>query len=279
VRFTDEAINGDEPSWHRANMFWTYYDWDHFAGSMMLDQLLFTYTLTKDEQLLAPMFLTLDLIRSEEAGLTSTHRGLLKEGSRAWAADKLMRNVLFWSVVEQWRFFSGDTRWDDLIMRHGTQYGRFRLSGDESYLVDGLNVLLDDVRYNTPLKTTEAIHTDRVYAPGSEHLKAMLTGDGIWASLSPYLSVSWEQTDEDFTALVSETGWDRLKVQLYSHSPDDRRIVMRIWQLVPGEYRLHFERQGKESQAKSITVQDRGERIPITLPGRRQLTIRLEPVS
>ena len=39
VRFTDEAINGDGANWYQADMFWSYYDWDHFSGSMMLDQL------------------------------------------------------------------------------------------------------------------------------------------------------------------------------------------------------------------------------------------------
>ena len=278
VRFIDEAINGDEPTWYRANMFWDYYDWEHAAGSMMLDQLFFTYTLTKDEQLLTPMFLALELIRSEEAGPTDSSEVAYREGSRAWTAAQLIRSDLFWSVVEQWRFLSGDSRWDDLILRHGTPYGRYRLSGDEHHLVDGLSELLDDVRYNTPLKTNEAIHTDRVYVPGSDHLKAMLTGDGIWASISPYFAASWEQTDEDFTALVRDSGWDRLTAQLYSHSPDERRIVLRIWQLVAGEYRLRLEHQGHESQVESITVQDRGQRIRLTLPGQRLVTLSLERI-
>ena len=152
------------------------------------------------------MFLALDLIQSEEGELIQTKGYSLKEGSRAWAADKLIHSDLFWSVVEQWRFLSGDSRWDDLIMRHGTPYSRYRISGDENHLLEGLDHLLENVRYNTPLKTTEPIHTDRVYAPGYEHLKAMLTGDGIWASISPYYAVSWEKTDEDFTGAGERDG-------------------------------------------------------------------------
>ena len=277
VRFTDEAFNGDEPSWYRANMYWDYFEWEHYAGSMMLDQLCFTYLLTKDEQLLQPMFLALDLIRSEEENVTGNEGASNKEGSRAWVASNLLRSGLFWSVVEQWRFFSGDSRWDDLILRHGTDYGRYRLSGDEHHLVAGLNRLLERVRYNTPMKTTEAIHTDRVYAPGSDHLKAMLTGDGVEQSSSPYFSVSWEQTDEDFTALVSETGRELLKVRLYSHSLDERQVVMRLWQLTPGEYQLRLEPQGQQPQEKSITVHERGQRVQLTLPARRLLRVSLEP--
>ena len=277
VRFTDEAFNGDQPSWYRAKMYWRYFDWEHYAGSMMLDQLLYTYMLTRDDQLLEPMFLSLDLIRSEESNLAGNEGDSLKEGSRTWVAKTLISRSLFWSVVEQWRFFAGDPRWDDLILRYGTDYGRFRLSGDESHLVEGLDRLINGVRYNTPLKTTEAIHTDRVYAPGSDHLRAMLTGDGVPEGLSPYLSVSWEKTNGNFTALVGETGEDLLEVQLYSHSPAESQIVMRLWQLTPGEYRLQLDSDESDSRERAVTVQDRGERIQITLQGQSLLKVSLEP--
>jgi len=283
VRFPDEAFNGDGPTWYRANMFWEYYDWQHFAGSMMLDQLFYTYTITQDKRLLQPMYLSLDLIRAKEPGLNNNQTSEPEEGTPAWAAKKLMSQDLFWSVVEQWRFLSGDSRWDDLILRHGTPYGRFRIGRNEDHLVAGLNRLLTAVRTNGPLKTTEAMFTDRVDAPGSEHLKAMLTGDGIWGNLSPYYAVSWEQTDAQFTALVGETGVDRLQVQLYSHAPKARSIVMRLWQLKPGEYRLRLEPSGPESpeqtiSERTISVRNRGERVHMTLPAKQLIRIRIDPL-
>src|SRR5262249_1674329 len=66
VRFSDESLNGDGPNWYKAGMYWPYFDWDCHGNSMILDQLLFTYTLTRDARLLVPMFLTLDMIRAEE---------------------------------------------------------------------------------------------------------------------------------------------------------------------------------------------------------------------
>ena len=60
IRFVDESINGDEPNWYEANLFWHYLDW--FGYTLMHDQLYFTYTLTGDENLLQPLFATLDLI-------------------------------------------------------------------------------------------------------------------------------------------------------------------------------------------------------------------------
>jgi len=278
VRFADEAINGDEPNWHQANMFWDYYDWEFYAGSLMLDQLLFTYMLTHDEDLLQPMFLALELISSEEADQTGTREDATTAGSRAWAADKLMRSSFFWSVVEQWRFLTNDTRWDELIVRHGTAYGRYRITGDERHLVEGLNRILNAVRYNTPLMTSEAIHTDRIYAPGWEHLKAMLTGDGMPENSSPYFAASWEKTDDKFTALVSRATPDGLEFQLFSHSPQQRSIVMRLWQLTPGEYQLRCEPQGRQARERTIRVEAPGERISIQLPSRRLLRITVRQV-
>ncbi len=273
VRFPDEAINGDEPTWHRANMFWDYYDWDFDVGGMVLDQLLFTYTLTHDESLLEPMFAELELIQSEEAGLAETKPKSPQEGSRPWAADKLIRSRFFWSVVGQWRFLTGDRRWDDLIMRYGTAYARYRISGDEQHLSDGLDFILSSVRYNTPLLTTEAIHTDRVYVPGWEQLKAMLTGDGMPENSSPYFAASWENTDDCFTALVADAAPGRLEVQLFSHSLEAHDVVMRVWQLVPGDYLLGRQVEGLEAEHQTIAVETRGQRIRVKLPSGRLLRI------
>lgn len=281
IRFSDEAINGDEPSWYRSNMYWKYFDWEHHAGSLMLDQLLFTYTQTKDERLLRPLHLTLDLIREQETKLASSpNRDSLQPGSRAWAAATLIRSTLFWNVVEQWRFLTNDSRWDDLILRHGTPYGRYRVSGEERFLVDGLQELLEGVRYNTPMMTSEAIHTDRVYVPRAELLKAMLTGDGVKYNTSPYHAVTWENTDESFTAFVCESAADHLTVKAYNHSRSVRRVIMRLWQLEPGTYQLQLEPKvpighKNESNSEEIVIKQSGSSHWIDLTGQQETTIRI----
>jgi hypothetical protein len=276
VRFSDEAFNGDGPNWYQANLPWDYYDWNFHGGSMMLDQLLFTNTLTKDEQLLQPMFMALNLIRSHGSALSDGSVGEPQEGSPAWAAVQLSAVRLFWQVVEQYRYLSGDSRWDDLIMRHGTAYGRFRISRDERHLTDGLNVLLADLRYNTPLKTTEAVYTDRVRVANAEFLKAMLTGDGIQSNLSPYYAVSWQDTDDNFTALVSNANPTHLDVKLFSHGPEEQKVLMRVWQLDPGTYRLLSEPRELDQHERTIVISERGQRIPIMLPSRKTMRITLE---
>jgi hypothetical protein len=187
----------------------------------------------------------------------------------------LIRSSLFWNVVEQCREMGGDSRWDDLIMKYGTAHGRYRISGDERHLVDGMNVLLKDLRYNTPLKTSEAVYTDRVRVPGAELLKMMLTGDGIQHNLSPYFAVSWQQTDPDFTALVRRSGQEHLEVELFSHGPADREVLMRVWKLAPGEYDLRCEAAGLATRIETVMVSEPGQRIPVTLPTRQLLHVAL----
>ena len=275
IRFPDDAINGDGPNWYEANMYWDFYEWQHYAGSLMLDQLLFTYTLTGDAHLLEPMFATLELIRSEQQKVSQANLASPEEGSSTWAAVSLIHNTLFWTVVEQWRDRTGDSRWDDLIVRYGTDSGRYQTSGDERHL--GLEVLLEDLRYNTPLKTTEAIYTDRVRVRGAELLKRMLTGDGIEDNLSPYYAVSWQKTDADFTAPFGERGRTRLEVQLFSHGRADREALMRVWRAKPGKYELRCAAEGLAPHIERVTLSEPGQRIPIKLPTRRLLTVTLQP--
>ncbi len=276
IRFADESINGDGENWYEANMYWKYFDWDHSAGSLLLDQFLFTYLLTRDERLLQPLLLTLDLILSHERENTDS---IPAEGSPAWAAQILKKCDHFWDVIEQWRFVSNNKEFDELIMRYGSPYGKYRISGDEDFLTKGLTSLLDDLRYNTPLKTSEAYYTDRVYVAEWETLKGMLTGDNIQNNTSPYFSVSWEQTDEHFTALVTDTHETGLKAQLFSHGNKKQTIVMRVWQARPGEYLLQTKVPGSLVKEESVKIENRGQRISVELPAQRLMEIELTSLS
>ncbi len=276
IRFPDEALNGDEPSWHRANMFWDYFDWSHHAGSMMLDQLLFTYTLTDDASLLHPLLATLDLIRANENASGNAH----SPGSAAWAAARLRNKAAFWSVAAQWRYLTADTRYDDLLARYGTPYLRYRLTGDEAHLTQGLQAILETVRYNTPLRTAEAIHTDRVYVSAHNEaattLQAMLTADGMPEGMSPYHAVSWAGTDATFTALVTDTGPESLSLNLFSHAASERAVTLRLWHLPPATYRLTRRLPDGSEQSSTIHLTQRGHSIPLTLPAQTLLKVRVE---
>jgi hypothetical protein len=53
LRWPDAAFNGDEPTWHRANMFWRYFDWR--GDGQLYDQLLCSWVRTGDDALLVPL--------------------------------------------------------------------------------------------------------------------------------------------------------------------------------------------------------------------------------
>ncbi|MEM9857203.1 MAG: hypothetical protein AAF843_07595 [Bacteroidota bacterium] len=266
VRFPDEAFNGDETNWYTANMFWKYFEWEDTPGAMILDQLLYSYTQTQDDKYLQPLLKSLALIEKyEESTETVT------VGSEAWAAAILKDKGSFWSAAAQWRFLEGDRRYDALLQKYGTHYVRYRLSGDENHLEQGLEVVLENARYNTPLKTQEAIHTDRVYIRGYEHLITMLTGNGSKECLSPNFAVTWEDTDEGFTALVQESSFEKIKVAIYAFSDEEMNINMRLWQLEPGDYYVKIK--GSETPLKIIK---KGQRLKLSVPSNELITVEIK---
>jgi hypothetical protein len=279
IRFPDEAINGDEPTWYKANMFWEYYDWEAHAGARMLDQFLFTYTLTGDTTLLQPIYSALDLVKKYFDIITNEKMTKsLIPGSPEWTALRLFEEMSFWSIISEWRLITGDPKYDDLILRFGLPYIKFRLTKDEKYLLDGLESLLNSVRFNFPLLTSEVLHTDRVYVHDAHHLKAMVTGDCVRSNTSPYYVVTWEKTDENFTALVVDAKSDFFSAKIFSFSPQEYEINMRLWQLEPGKYQLSCK-TGRRTDQKYFTMKKRGQRIPISLSGKSLLKVIIKKVK
>ena len=278
VRGSDEAINGDEPTWYEANMFWSYFDWTHNAGTMLYDQLLFTYTLTGDTSLLSPLFLATDLV----AEYLKNPDPNPTEGSSTWAASVLSTTSDFWGVLGMWRTLTGDERYDDLLKEYGTPYLRYRLTGDESHLAKIMEPFTEQLRYNVPLFTTEALHTDRVYvsgrgarSSGPANLKAMLTGGGSAEDSSPYMAVTWENSPEEITILVDQTGPDRVAMQVFLFDDDEANLTMRTWQLAKGKYILSVSDTDREYLSKELVIDEPGERIDLVLPAQRLIRVQL----
>lgn len=273
IRHTDEAINGDEPTWYRANMFWEYYD---FTGDgQMLDQLLFTWQYTQDPILLEPITAALQLIKdyyqdAEEAA----------EGSPEWAAAQMVENRTFWGVAGQWRLLTSDPQFDELLLQFSPYYVRYQITKDPTYLSKGLDTFNESMGYNWEMLTTEVIFTDRLLATNkrygnrldSDMLKAMLTGDVVVSSTSPYLCVTWEQTFPGFTALLTAQSSTNLSFQVFNHSDETQTARLRLWQLEPGKYRL----VGPNRQVQNIEIRQAGDEIEISCPSQvlAQFTIR-----
>lgn len=268
IRWEDEAINGDEPTWYKANMFWEYYDWLHDCGSMILDQLIFTYTLTKNDSLLIPIELSLELIQRNLNKNKDLLNNVFKEGTEEWVAQKLISKDLFWNSVLIWRRLKSNNKYDSLIVQFGTQYGKYLLTNNEKYVEEGLDSLLNQLRYNQPMRTNLVVHTDRVRIPASNNLKAMLTGDGTSEGSSPYYGITWEDADLNFTALVKEASEESLSVKVFYFGDFYKQIIAKPWCLKPGKYFLDVMSE-EEKFTKEIIINKPGEKFLVNIPPKK----------
>ncbi|MEM1127178.1 MAG: hypothetical protein AAGI71_11050 [Bacteroidota bacterium] len=277
VRAADGALNGDEPTWYQANMFWPYFDWPGADGTKMLDQFLFTYHLTGDEALLEPLQAHIDLVRTHP-----TVDGSPTPGSAAWASGLFQRKAGLWRVAGQWRLLTGNHQHDDLLLRYGSPYLRYRLTGDEGHLAAITQPILESVRYNTPLVTSEAFVTDRAFVTRDRRrsvpdLKAMITGDVIDEDASPYAAVTWEATPEALTVLVDDTAPRRLGVQLFLFDEAASSVTARLWALEPGRYTLTLtDDAGTVRHTAAVEVRARGQRVQVPLPAQTRLHLSVQ---
>jgi hypothetical protein len=279
LRWPDAAFNGDEPSWHRANMFWHYFDWR--PDGMLYDQLLCSWLRTRDDALLEPLRRTLALLTEHSPAAAAA-----PEGSAAWAANSLLRSPEFWGVVAQWRLETGDTRFDPLLLQHAPPYLRFRLGGGAQALAEGITrTLLEHLRYNTPMRTTEVLFTDRIHVAqdvgnwdGTDLLVAMLTGNHAPNGLSPYYHVAWETAPPAFTALVTAAGPREFAADLFLHQPATAAINARLFRLSPGPYRLTVRAGDRVLVDRRETVGP-DHRATFDLPGATLVRLQVSPAA
>ena len=260
VRFPDEMVNGEVPDWYSTNMYWGYFNWKHHAGAMVLDQLLFSYMMSKDDFLLQPLNTTLVLLQKYLAKPPINP----EYGSEQWAVDVLYSNGFFWNVASQWRLVTDDPRFDDLFLKYGPPFIRYYLTGQEELLVNHLREMDEKLSYNFQMVTSEAMHTDRVYVRGYEDVKAMLTGDLVHESMSPYYILTWENTRSGFTAFVKDFKKDYLRIESYNFLPQQQKPTIRLWNLEPGHYEMVVRANGSEKH-QFFQHKAKGTRVALDL--------------
>jgi hypothetical protein len=191
-------------------------------------------------------------------------------GSKAWAAEKMAKSKTFWGVIGQWRVLTGNTDFDALLLLYAPHYIRYQITKEEKHLLAGLEKFNQSTGYNWEMLTSEVVFTDRLLATDveygqrldSEILKAMLTGDVIVSSTSPYLCVTWSKTFEGFTALVKGYSPKTLNVELYNHSSKTEKAAFRIWHLPKGTYRL----KTNTGEEQIIKIRKAGEQVAMANP-------------
>ncbi|XOV94825.1 MAG: hypothetical protein ACFHWX_08985 [Bacteroidota bacterium] len=252
VSYKEDKLGGYAPHWYDPGeeLGWEYFDWESLGHvSEMYNQLLGLYAITGQKSLLNPMNATFDFMinNRDTKSITET-----KPGSDEWAAaqlwgktsEGLSPNEGIMKLFGSARALVGTTDYDKLIVDAGRHYSQYRVTGDEKYIVEGLEEILNTIRYNYPLFTTEVKFTDRVYIPNDDLLFGMYTGHIGSGFEFPGLSATWSNTGTDVAILMGQSDRIELNAQLYNFG-SNKEIGIYTWQLEPGEYELTL--RGKEN--------------------------------
>lgn len=170
--------------------------------------------------------------------------------------------------------------WND--NRHLKNWLEWRLTGDESHLLDGLRALYRQLVFLMPAYTTAEQSGDRVSIP--KQLISQLYLGGIPGSRNrhfyPDFAVSYRGLNDNFAARVLENTPQSVRVQLYSFDEKPVSGEVLVWALEPGEYKITQGAEGGDAEP-TITRQflKRGESFPVTLPPRTPWLVTVEQES
>ena len=251
------------------------------AMRMMVNTLLLTYHMTKDQTYLQPIFSMAEIFR--KYGFAEQYKASA-EGTAAWCAQHM--HAFMPDVLAKYRTISGDTQWDDLIEKAGNGYIQFRLNGDRQLLTEELGKTAQAFAYNFLAFTEEVRWTDRVFAFNKAYLNyireeklptyspdflfSSLTGHVGNAMYFPLNTVEWETHSREIAILVTEADSSRFEAELFHFGESPRQLSAMLFLLKDGDYKLRLIKAEDESllSEQYLYVGGRGIRISIELPPR-----------
>ncbi len=283
VAFDGDRIGGHSAHWYDPALTYTYYNWDHLGHVNELQYLLAgMYGLTKN-----PLFLQTVRFNAMLMSKPSLQKKDARPGSLPWVQQQLLSggSAHAAGVNPMGRLFamakqlSNSSAYDTLIGEYGTAYNRYTLSYNKQILEQGLRQMLNGLRYNFPLKTSEVKFTDRVYIPDNTLLAGMYLGHFGAGYEFPSLLVSWRNTGREAAVLVHSGNLQSLHASVYNFG-QPRSVQMRTWQLEPGVYELRtgLSKDDDDSIHKVLTtdtiaITERVKDITLTLPARQLLVV------
>ncbi len=176
---------------------------------------------------------------------------------------------------------------DDTFFQRGMYYTElpgvlgWLITGDMKYLeATALNAYRNNWRGRRMYTVIDA-HKDRVYPWGRYLLPWMYCGgnalDGRGSAPWPTIAVSWEKAGYDFAALVHEAKRDSLRLTAYNFG-EERVVVMRVWRLASGRYRVTVQPPNAEAMVKELHL-CRGDPVLLGLPERAAAQVSLEMLN
>lgn len=256
------------------------------ALAPMARALVLAWHMTGDAGYLAPIE-SMAALRRE---FLATSPESPQEGSAMWAAQSLGRVS---EALARYRAVSGDGAYDDLILADSDGYVRYRLTGDESALLAGLETTVASLRINRESYTSETRYTDRVlkfarnyanhYAPSrlpspdTQLLYEMVTGDFGDPLYFPLPALRWETSPRDFAAFVRNATVTRVEAETYLFDGAGREVGVALPNLAPGPYAWDLSCDDLSDEHGEIEVLAGGGHLLLDLPGRTRCTLVLEP--
>lgn len=275
-----------------------YWSYEYPAGYVdkVYQLFLAAYAISGDKQFLEPVRFALSALREIPRGDESAEK--YPRGSLGWAIRK--GEILIGAAGADYRSFTGDYSFDDVLLRFGPAFTRFQIAGKaaktreewEEALVplqDKLSEELAEMNTNPELRTTMVQSTDRIYVRGSQVLTSVATGmptadtdlrggEILW----PNFAVTWNGTDGKTSVLVADASPTNVEVLLYSFSDRPLKLSPRLWQLQPGSYKLSVKHAedggfaaGGEIFAKDVEISSRGQQVSFELPAQTPIRLSL----
>ncbi len=136
---------------------------------------------------------------------------------------------------------------------------------------------------NFAMYTSEALFTGRVnYSLPFTYRFRLFGGETPRGDRYPTFAVTWPLQPADFARAILVADNQHLQLLLYSFEKAETRADVHVWKLAPATYRWRMESFGANQMllgSGTIQVAHRGQPLSFPLPPRREVMLRIEPVS
>lgn len=168
----------------------------------------------------------------------------------------------------------------------GSAYLRWQLGGERAPFIEALKEDILEAKTYMPVHTWVGQSTDRIRLPQDNVPNMYLGGPANRTKRLGYHfhAVSWEGADDDVSRFVVEKSRRHLKVLLYSFHDRPQDVLMRVWQLDPGIYRVRtgVDRTGDEEIDGDGDVREmelfRYEGVALAVPPKQGFVVEVEQV-
>lgn len=166
-------------------------------------------------------------------------------------------------------------------------YLQWRMSWEPEAFWEELRGDILDAKKYLPVHTWVGQSTDRIRIPDANVARMYLGGLACRSKRLNYHfhAVSWEGADDDVARFVTDKGCGHLKVLVYSFHDAPQDILMRVWQLDPGRYRVRtgIDETGDQTIDRPLAEweQDlwRYEGVALAVPPKQTLAVEIERIQ